>query len=62
VLLGRWSQLPAGIVQRPLRDPTPVFTFALAWRADNEVPAVAALIEAVRELRQKECRRRATKR
>jgi DNA-binding transcriptional LysR family regulator len=53
VLLGRWSQLPAGVVHRALRDPTPVFTFALAWRADNEAPAVAALIEAVRELRRK---------
>ncbi|MFD8924463.1 LysR family transcriptional regulator [Streptomyces mirabilis] len=41
----------AGIVYRPFTDPSPYADHRIVWRRDNTNPAVTALVDIVRELR-----------
>jgi DNA-binding transcriptional LysR family regulator len=51
VILGHWRNWPENTIPRPLRNPTPTFSYALAWRSDRLTPELETLIETVRKLR-----------
>jgi DNA-binding transcriptional LysR family regulator len=40
---------PAGVVFRPLREPTPALNLVAAWRRDDPSPNLQAFLEVVRE-------------
>jgi hypothetical protein len=41
----------AGIVYRPFTDPSPYADHSIIWRRDTTNPAVTALVDVIRELR-----------
>jgi DNA-binding transcriptional LysR family regulator len=41
---------PAGVVFRPLREPTPVLDLVAAWRHNDLSPSLQAFLEVVREI------------
>jgi DNA-binding transcriptional LysR family regulator len=49
-----WWQTPAGIVLRPVRDIDLSFPFDLAWRKDNESPALASFVRIARDIAARE--------
>ncbi|WNG87606.1 LysR family transcriptional regulator [Mycobacterium sp. ITM-2016-00317] len=44
--MGQSAQLPRDLVQRPIVDPAPMWTWSLVWRLDDDRPAVHAAIDA----------------
>jgi DNA-binding transcriptional LysR family regulator len=42
---GQNTQEPAGLVRRSVVDPTPLWTWSLVWRRDEDSPAVRAVID-----------------
>jgi hypothetical protein len=42
---GQNVQEPSGLVRRPVVNPTPLWTWSLVWRRDDDSPAVRAVIE-----------------
>lgn len=44
--MGQTAQLPRDLVHRPIVDPTPMWTWSLLWRLDDDRPAVHAVIDA----------------
>lgn len=42
---GQNAQLPRDLVRRPIIGPTPLWTWSLVWRRDEENPTVRALVE-----------------
>jgi hypothetical protein len=53
VILGSWTQVPSGIVQRCVVDPTPIGTWSIVADADDRRPEVERLFSIVRTLRSK---------
>jgi DNA-binding transcriptional LysR family regulator len=42
---GQNAQEPSGLVRRPVVNPTPLWTWSLVWRRDDDSPAVHAVID-----------------
>ena len=42
---GHNVQEPSGLVRRPVVNPTPLWTWSLVWRRDEQSPAVRAVVD-----------------